>query len=46
MKMVRLFTVAALISAFATASFAGTCCSKKKKSGEDKPKTEQKEEKK
>lgn len=44
MKMVRLFTVAALVSAFATASFAGTCCSKKK--GEEKPKTEQKEEKK
>lgn len=54
MKFVRLFTVAALVSAFATASFAGSCCSKKKKEdcgpedcGPDgKPKTEQTQEKK
>lgn len=36
MKLVRLFTIAAIISAFATASFAGDCCKKKK--GCDAPK--------
>lgn len=42
MKFLRLVTIAAMVSAFATASFAGSCCSKKgKKDG--KAKTEQKD---
>lgn len=47
MKLARLFTVAALVTAFTTASFAGSCCSKKKKecpSKDGKAKTEQKQE--
>lgn len=41
MKFVRLFAVATLVSAFATASFAGSCCSKKKECPPDQAKQEQ-----
>lgn len=45
MKLARLFTVAALVTAFTTASFAGSCCSKKKDCSKDgKAKTEKKQE--
>ena len=43
MKSVKLFVLAAMISAFATASFAGSCCSKKKECSDDKAKAEQKD---
>ena len=42
MKHIKLFVIAAMLTAFASASFAGSCCSKKKDSG-DKAKTENKE---
>jgi hypothetical protein len=42
MKFVKLFAISALISAMATASFAGSCCSKKK-DGAQKDKAEQKD---
>lgn len=44
MKIARLLTIATIISAFATAGFAGDCCKKKKECDapkEDKPATEQ-----
>lgn len=42
MKYVKLLTVLAMVSAFATASFAGECGGKKKKGGcGDKPKVEE-----
>lgn len=41
MKFMKVFAVMALVSAFATASFAGSCCSKKKKDGAEKPKVEE-----
>lgn len=46
MKLARLLTVAALVTAFTTASFAGSCCSKKKDCSQDKSKakTEKKQE--
>ena len=46
MKFARLLTVAALVTAFTTASFAGSCCSKKKEcpSKDGKAKTEKKQE--
>lgn len=45
MKLVRILTIAAIVSAFATASFAGSCCSKKKDcTDKEKAKTEKKEE--
>ena len=44
MKFFRLLTIAALVSAFATASFAGACCSKKKSEKDGQAKTEKKEE--
>lgn len=46
MKFARLLIVATMVSAFATASFAGSCCSKKKECPADqvKGKTEKKDE--
>jgi len=45
MKLVRLFTIACVVAAFTTASFAGSCCSKKKDCSKDqKPNTEKKQE--
>jgi len=41
MKLVKLFTIAAVLTAFASTSFAGSCCSKKKECAPgDKPKAE------
>lgn len=45
MKLARLFTMALVISAFTTAGFAGSCCSKNK-SKDGKAKQEQKDKKK
>jgi hypothetical protein len=45
MKFAKLLAIAALVSAFATASFAGSCCSKKKECApkDGKTNTEKKE---
>jgi hypothetical protein len=46
MKLVKLFTIAALVMAVAGASFAGSCCNKGKECGpkDGKAKNEKKEE--